>query len=63
MQEQTGNFSRELETIGKSHMEILEIKNMATEMMFSIYFVFRRSKNKIKLLFSFLLYTSTNTKI
>ena len=63
MQEQMGNFSRELETIGKSHMEILEIKNMATEMMFSIYFVFRRSKNKIKLLFSFLLYTFTNTKI
>ena len=58
-----GNFSRELETIGKSHMEILEIKNMATEMMFSIYFVFCRSKNKIKLLFSFLLYTFTNTKI
>ena len=58
-----GNFSRELETIGKSHMEILEIKNMATEMMFSIHFIFWISKNKVKLLFSFLLYTSTNTRI
>ena len=26
-----GNFSRELETIGKSHMEILEIKGTVTE--------------------------------
>ena len=44
-----GNFSRELETIGKSHMETLEIKKMATEMMFSIYFIFQISKNKINL--------------
>ena len=43
--------------------EILEIKKMATEMMFSIYFIFQISKNKINLLFNFLLYTSTNTRI
>lgn len=58
-----GNFSRELETIGKSHMETLEMKKMATEMMFSIYFIFQISKNKINLLFNFLLYTSTNMRI
>lgn len=45
-------------------MEILEIKNTATEMMkFSIYFIFQISENKTNLLFSSLLYTPTNTSI